>query len=86
MGVSKEMINKNRAIYVFKYLWDHTDEEHPATTKDIIAHLATLGISTTRKTVAEDVAELQSGGFDIVVNRSRQNETLSAPAIWSFPN
>ncbi len=68
------MINNNRAIYVFKYLWDHTDEEHPATTKDIIAHLATLGISTTRKTVADDVAELQSGGFDIVVNRSRQNE------------
>lgn len=68
------MINKNRAIYVFKYLWDHTDEEHPATTKDIIAHLATLGISTTRKTVADDVAELQSGGFDIIVNRSRQNE------------
>lgn len=72
--VSKEISNKNRAIYVFKCLWDHTDEEHPATTKDIIAHLATLGISTTRKTVAEDVAELQSGGFDIVVNRSRQNE------------
>ena len=52
------MINKNRAIYVFKYLWDHTDEEHPATTKDIIAYLATLGISTTRKTVADDVSEL----------------------------
>lgn len=68
------MINKNRAIYVFKYLWDHTDEEHPATTKDIIKHLASLGISTTRKTVADDVSELQNGGFDIVVNRSRQNE------------
>lgn len=68
------MINKNRPLYIFKYLWDHTDESHPATTSDIISHLASLGITTTRKTVAEDVAELQESGFDIVCNRSRQNE------------
>ena len=68
------MVNKNRAIYIFKYLWDNTDEEHPATTADIIAHLASLGISTTRKTVADDVTELQNSGFDVICNRSRQNE------------
>lgn len=22
------MVNKNRALYIFKYLWGHTDEEH----------------------------------------------------------
>mgnify|MGYP001708325948 CR=1 FL=1 len=70
----KIMVNKNRALYIFKYLWDHTDEEHPATTADIIAYLASLGISTTRKTVAEDAAELQNSGFDVICNRSRQNE------------
>ena len=26
------MVNKNRAVYIFKYLWDHTDEEHQAIT------------------------------------------------------
>ena len=46
----------------------YTDEEHPATTADIIAYLASLGISTTRKTVAEDAAELQNSGFDMVWN------------------
>lgn len=70
----KIMVNKNRALYIFKYLWDHTDEEYPATTADIIAYLASLGISITRKTVAEDAAELQNSGFDVVCNRSRQNE------------
>ena len=49
-------------------MWDHTNEEHPATTADIIAYLASLGISTTRKTVAEDAAELQNSGFDMVWN------------------
>ena len=68
------MFNKNRALYIFKYLWDHTDEEHPATTADIIQYLASIGISTTRKTVAEDAAELQNSGFDVIWNRSRQNE------------
>lgn len=68
------MVNKNRALYIFKYLWEHTDESSPATTKEIIDYLASFGITTTRKTVAEDVYELQSAGFDVVCNRSRQNE------------
>ena len=32
------MFNKNRALYIFQYLWNHTDEEHPATTADIIQY------------------------------------------------
>ncbi len=68
------MVVKNRALYIFKYLWDNTDEEHPATTADILAYLQTLGVATARKTVAADVEELQQSGFDIVRNRSRQNE------------
>ena len=68
------MVNKNRPLHIFKYLWDHTDEAHPATTSDIIEHLSSIGIATTRKTVAEDVAELQNSGFDVISSRSRQNE------------
>lgn len=68
------MVNKNRPLHIFKYLWECTDEAHPATTADILDYLSSIGISTTRKTIAEDVAELQESGFDIVCNRSRQNE------------
>lgn len=68
------MVNKNRALYIFQYLWNHTDEEHPATTADILQYLSSIGIATTRKTVAEDAAERQNSGFDVVCNRSRQNE------------
>ena len=35
---------------------------------------SSIGIATTRKTVAEDAAERQNSGFDVVCNRSRQNE------------
>lgn len=79
------MGNKNRALYLFQYLWDHTDEEHPATTADMIQYLASRGIATTRKTVAEDAAELQNCGFDVVVNRSRQNEFFIGTRYFEIP-
>lgn len=75
------MMVKNRTIYILKYLWDHTDEENPATTNEIIEHLSSFGIVTTRKTVTEDISELQNSGIDIVCNRSRQNEYFIGTAI-----
>ena len=34
------MAKKDRTLYVLKYLWQNTDEEHPATVSDILAALA----------------------------------------------
>ena len=68
------MANKNRPLYILKYLWDNTDEEHPAIITDILAHLEKNGIHTNRKTVASDLADLQDSGFDIVFTKSRQNK------------
>ena len=28
------MADKNRPLHILKYLWDHTDEEHPAIITD----------------------------------------------------
>lgn len=68
------MADKNRPLHILKYLWDHTDEDHPAIITDILAHLEECGIRTNRKTVASDLADLQDSGFDIVCNKSRQNQ------------
>lgn len=68
------MANKNRPLYILKYLWDNTDEEHPAIITDILSHLEKNGIHTNRKTVASDIADLQDSGFDIVFTKSRQNK------------
>ena len=68
------MADKNRPLHILKYLWDHTDEEHPAIITDILAHLEGCGIHTNCKTVASDLADLQDSGFDIVCNKSRQNQ------------
>lgn len=68
------MVEKNRPLYVFKYLWDNTDEEHPAIINDILAHLEANGIHASRKTIAADLVQLQDCGFDVVCTKSRQNK------------
>lgn len=68
------MTDKNRPLYIFKYLLDNTDEDHPAIINDVLAHLESKGIHATRKTIARDLVQLQDCGFDVVCNKSRQNK------------
>ncbi len=68
------MADMNRPLCILKYLWDHTDEEHPAIIMDILTYLESYGIHTNRKTIASDLLDLQDSGFDVVCNKSRQNQ------------
>lgn len=69
--------NKQRPLHIYKYLLDNTDEEHPATIKDIASYLNSIGIEigteAGRKTISDDIDELQACGFDIIKTRSTQN-------------
>ena len=44
-----------RALYVLKYLWEHTDEEHPVTLVQIQNHLSQLGIEAIPKTILRSI-------------------------------
>ena len=37
--------SKSRLLYILKYLWQNTDDEHYATTADILTFLKGNGIS-----------------------------------------
>lgn len=66
--------NKNRILYIFKYLLECTDENHPVTINKIIIYLDSIDIKAGRKTIAADIEQLQKCGYDIVCNKSRQNQ------------
>ncbi len=67
------METKPRILYLLKVLQEHTDEEHPLTTNQIIEILEKeYGISTYRTTISKDVAALQQFGIDVVSVRSTQ--------------
>lgn len=57
---------KMKALYILDYLMRNTDEEHPAPMRDIIAYLASCGISAERKSIYSDIEGLQLFGIDIL--------------------
>jgi len=75
------VINKNRVLYILNYLREWSDEEHPKTTTEIMEHLSSIGIDAGRKTVADDIEQLQEIGYDIVCIKSRQNKYFMGTRI-----
>lgn len=67
------MSKQNRILLVLQYIWEHSDEEHQVTAKDIISFLEQQGISATSRTVKADVDQLIDFGVDIEVVHSTQN-------------
>ena len=53
--MAKSSNQKLKLLYLVKYLMQHSDEEHPVSTADIIAELAMNGISAERKSIYDDI-------------------------------
>lgn len=68
------MAVKDRTLYVLKYLWQNTDEDHPATTSDILAALADEGLSINRHTITTDIEQLQEFGIDVIHTKGSPNK------------
>lgn len=62
---------KAKIIYELEYLKEKSDEEHPISTRDMIAYLDSKGISAERKAIYRDMDELKELGYEIVKNPSR---------------
>ena len=43
--------DRHRPLYVLKYLWEHTDEDHPATLAKIQDYLSEQGIEDRKSVV-----------------------------------
>ena len=76
---------KNRVLYIHKYLWEHTDENHYATITEILEYLNGIGIKAGRKTIADDIEQLQECGYDIVCNKARQNQYFIGSREFEMP-
>ena len=64
---------KLKPIYVMDYLLRCSDEAHPVTMKQIIAHLESRGVPAERKSVYSDIDALRFYGLDIVQSESGKN-------------
>ncbi len=57
---------KQKLLYIEKYLRTHTDETHSVTTPQLISYLAEHDINAERKSIYHDIETLREFGLDIV--------------------
>lgn len=63
---------KLKLLYMVKYLTENTDENHPASTAEIISYLESNGVHSERKTFYDDIEKLCDFGYDIIPVPARQ--------------
>ncbi|MCI5857996.1 MAG: WYL domain-containing protein [Agathobacter sp.] len=57
---------KQKLLYIAKYLTEHTDEHHCVSAPKLIAYLQANDIKAERKSIYDDIATLCDFGYDIV--------------------
>ena len=68
-----------------RYLYEHTDDQHPASVADILAFWQECGIQAGRKSVYSAIEVLQSNGMDIVCIKSSQNRYFIGQRLFELP-
>ena len=77
--------NKGRILRLLQYLYLNTDEEHAATTQNLIDALAETGFKANRKTVKDDIDVMNNMGYDIVINVSSGNSFFLGDRTFELP-
>lgn len=68
-----------------QYLYQQTDEQHPASVTDILAFWQQHGIQAGRKSVYTDIELLQNARMDIVCVKSSQNRYFVGQRLFELP-
>lgn len=64
--MAKSSNQKLKLLYLVKFLMQHSDEEHPVSTAQIIEELGRNNISAERKSIYDDIEALRLFGIDII--------------------
>ena len=70
--MAKSVNQKMKLLYILKILTEKTDESHCLPAQEIIALLASYGITAERKSIYDDIECLNHFGYDIVNVKSRK--------------
>ena len=71
---SSKTATKSRILFLQRYFYDYTDDEHTVGVGDIISALRQNGFSANRHTVQRDIESLNASGFEVITTKtSRSN-------------
>ena len=82
--MSKSENQKKKLLYILKFFYEETDEEHTLTVNEIIAKLERNGISAARRSIYDDIRTLQDFGVDIVMRKSKTCEYFLASRLFEM--
>ncbi|MBR4279089.1 MAG: WYL domain-containing protein [Clostridia bacterium] len=78
--------NQKKKLSVLRSLFlEQTDESHPLTMSEIIAHLKANGINAERKSIYSDLESLRELGMDIQVARKKTTAYFLASRDFELP-
>ena len=77
--------NKQRLIHLYRYLMENTDEDHQATTNDLVDFLRREDANASRKTVKDDIEVLIEEGIDVIVSKSFYNSYFVGSRTFEVP-
>lgn len=72
--MAKNPKQKQKLLYILRYLYNKTDENHGVTVNDIIEYLDSFDIKAERKSIYDDLKTLQDFGIDICSAKSKSVE------------
>lgn len=73
---------KQKLLYILKYFYEETDEEHTLTVNQIIDKLKQNDISAKRRSVYDDIHTLQDLGMDIVMRKGKTFEYFLSSRLF----
>ncbi len=81
----EEKNKKGRLLALQQYLYQYTDEAHPASTAELIAAMEKQGYKANRKTIKDDIDILVAFDIDIVTNVSKGNSFFMGTRQFEVP-
>lgn len=82
----EKMVNqKLKLLYLRDYLLENSDEAHPVSVAKLIAYLETQNIFVERKTIYDDIAQLQLYGEDILLRKGKNGGYFYASRPFDLP-
>lgn len=81
----KNSISRLRILYVYKILYENTDEDHKITMPELIELLGKNGIPSSRKGIYDDIEALQKFGVDIITGRGYNSGYCIASREFQLP-
>ena len=84
-GRKEKQDKKGRLLALKEYIYKYTDEQHSASTQEIIDEMALQGYPGNRKTIKDDIDVLNKFGMDIITNVSRGNYFYVASREFEIP-